>query len=287
MIKNIFFLIIIVLGLVSCTSDNKTQEEDILVRVGEQKLGFLEVRKLIPAGLSKSDSMLLVNSIIKNWIDSKLMSEVAAKNIVDPGKIESMVGEYRDQLIMQEYRKGMILKNTSITEIPEDSLRTYYENNKNKFRLDRPIVKGLFIKISSDSRNISNLKKWYKSGKHEDIDKIEKSGLNGAIGYDYFNDRWVSWTDVEKSIPHYFENPDQFLKTNKNFELTEKGFVYLLNITDYKHTGDIMPYDFARKQIKEMFVNENQRKYDAQLKQMLYDEAVKSGDLEIYYNQKK
>lgn len=287
MIKNIFFLMVIVLGLVSCGSGNKVQEEDILVRVGEQKLGISEVRKLIPAGLSKNDSILLVNSIIKNWIDSKLMSEVAAKNIAGMEEIESMVADYRDQLIMQEYRKGMILKNSSITEISEDSLKTYYENNKNKFKLDRPIVKGLFIKISSDSHNLKNLKKWYKSGKHEDIDKIEKSGLNGAIGYDYFNDRWVSWTDVEKSIPHYFENPDQFLKTNKNFELTEKGFVYLLNITDYKHTGDIMPYDFAKQRIKEMFVNENQRKYDARLKQMLYDEAVESGNIEIYYNQKK
>lgn len=286
MIKNIFFLIVIVWTFISCVSGNKSQEEDILVRVGEKTLGSSEVRKSIPPGLSKNDSILLANSIIKSWIDSKLMSEIAAKNVADAGKIERLVDEYRDQLIMQEYRKGMLLKNTSITEIPEDSLRTYYEQNKNNFRLDRPIIKGLFIKISSDSHNVDNLRKWYKSGKHEDIDKIEKYGLSGAIGYDYFNDRWVSWTDVEKSIPHYFEDPGRFLKTNKSFELTDKGFVYLLNITDYKLPGDIMPYDFAKQQIKEMFVNENQRKYDLRLKQMLYDEAVKSGKLEIYYNRK-
>ncbi|MEG0011533.1 MAG: peptidyl-prolyl cis-trans isomerase, partial [Muribaculaceae bacterium] len=162
----------------------------------------------------------------------------------------------------------------------------YYNLNISNFRLSAPILKGIYIKVAIDAPKVNDVKKWIKSAKREDIDKIEKYGLNGAIHYDYFRDRWVSWSDVEKNIPYNFADVNRFVKETKNFEVEEKGFIYLLNITDYKEKGDIMPFDFARQQIKEIFVNSNQRKFDAQLQKVLYDEAINDGTLILNYKQK-
>ena len=69
--------------------------------------------------------------------------------------------------------------------------------------------------------------------------------------------------------------------------MNKNGFVYLLNITEYREKGDIMPFDFAEKKIREIFVNANSLRLDALLRQDLYREALKSGDLVIYDNNSK
>ncbi|MEF9923666.1 MAG: peptidylprolyl isomerase [Muribaculaceae bacterium] len=286
MTRYIFFLMILVLGFTACGTGEDVKKEDILVTIGSKSLLKQDVIKAVPSGLSKDDSIKFVDSYINEWINSKLLSEVASKNIPTMEKINNMVDDYRNKLIMYEYRKGMILSNDKLMNIPEDTIKAYYNLNISNFRLSAPILKGIYIKVAIDAPKVNDVKKWIKSAKREDIDKIEKYGLNGAIHYDYFRDRWVSWSDVEKNIPYNFADVNRFVKETKNFEVEEKGFIYLLNITDYKEKGDIMPFDFARQQIKEIFVNSNQRKFDAQLQKVLYDEAINDGTLILNYKQK-
>lgn len=277
---------IFALGLASCGTSEDVKGEDILVKIGNKLLLKQDVLKAVPTGLATADSIQFVERYIADWIDAKLLSEVALKNIPEMDNINKMVDDYRNKLIMYEYRKRMILNNEDLMHISEDTLKSYYEANKSHFKLSAPLVKGIYIKIAVDASKVDEVRNWIKSGKQQDIDKIEKYGLNGAIHYDYFKDRWVSWIDVEKNIPYYFDDPNGFVKNNKNFEVTEKGFIYLLNISEYLEKGDIMPFDFAKQQISEIFVNSNQRQYDKQLKRVLYDEAIKDGVLVINYNQK-
>ncbi|MDD2962079.1 MAG: hypothetical protein PHR45_08405 [Muribaculaceae bacterium] len=270
----------------SCTSSDSVKEEDILVSYDNKVLTRNEVLTNIGMCNNSEDSIIQMEEYIKKWINAQLMNKVAINNISDLDRIEKKVEEYRQSLLAYEYRKRMILNDETIFSIPKDSLVAFYDLHKTEFKLEEPIIKGIFIKIAADADRLKDLKKWYKSDKVDDIDKLEKYGLKGAISYEYFRDKWITWTDIEKNIPKYFSDPNSFVKTNKSYECDENGFVYLLNITDYREKGDIMPYGFAESRIKEIFVNSNQRKYDAMLQSQLYDEALSSGELKINYNPK-
>lgn len=282
MLKNVFFLLLLTTMFCSCgRSGGEVEEEDILVVCGNSKLTRNEVVANMPHGLSKQDSLQQAKAYIDNWINVHLLSEIGTRNIPDMERIDKMTEDYRNKLIAYEYRRRMLLGEMSEYKIPTDTLMAYYDAHKQDYVLDQPILKGIYIKIPANAEHLKDVKRWYKSNRRQDIEKLEKYGLKGAIHYDYFRDKWVAWSEIEKNIPETFPNPNNFVKTNKSYEVIKNGFVYLLNITEYREKGGIMPFDFAEQKIREIFVNENQMRLDSKLRADLYREALSSGDLVI------
>ncbi len=281
MTRYIFFLSAMLL-LCSCGGGNSVGKEDVLVRVGRSVLTKSEMNSLMPFGLSDADSVKFTRAYIRSWIDDKLVSEIASKNIGNSASIDRMVEDYRKELIMWEYRRRMYESHAD-NSFSEDSIRSYYEAHKNDFRLEHPILKGIYIKIADNAPRLADVKKWYRSNRIADIDNLEKYGITGAIHYDYFRDRWVDWSQIESRIPYDFgANIDAFIKNNRNFEVSVDGSTYLLNITDYLPSGAVMPIEFAQEIIKEQFVNNRRLEYDRNLRRSLYEKGLKDGDVEVF-----
>ncbi len=267
--------------LVSCENSNDGNNEDILVKVGNKALTPAELASNMPYGLSKNDSTKFARAYIRSWIDSKLVGEIAARNIGDIDKINQLVDKYRNELIMWEYRQQMYESHADKSLSP-DSIKSYYESHINDFKTSAPLIKGIYIKVSDDAPNINNLKKWYCSNKEQDIEQLEKYGLVDAIHYDYFKDRWIEWEQVESKIPFDFgPNADAFIKSHKKTETSIGGFTYLLHISDYLPTGSTMPLDVAAKQIKDILINRNRIEYDRILRKELFDKGMNDGEIEI------
>lgn len=279
--RYIFFLGVISL-LCGCGVGDGVEKGDVLVRVGGSVLTKEDMRRQMPFGLSAADSVKFTRAYIRGWIDDKLVSEIAAKNIGNTASIDKMVEDYRKELIMWEYRRRMY-ETHSDEAVSEDSLRMYYEVHKEEFRTERPLVKGIYIKIADNAPRIEDVKRWYRSDKAEDIDNLEKYGITGAIHYDYFRNRWVDWLQIESRIPYKFGTSiDAFIKNNRNFEVSVDGSTYLLDITDYLPTGAVMPIEFAQVLIKERFENARRREYDRELRRSLYEKGVADGVVEVY-----
>ncbi len=280
--RHIYALMLVSLLVTSCSCNNDMQDGNVLVKVGKSLLTTNDLARQMPYGLSAEDSTKFARAYIRNWIDTKLVSEIAYKNISDTKEIDRMVDEYRNELIMWEYRKRMYAQNAT-EDFSDDAITAYYEAHKEDFISKQPFVKGLYIKIENNAPKINDLRKWYRSTKTEDIDKIEKYGLNGAIHYDYFRDKWIDWEQIASKIPYDFgNNPDVFLKTNHFLDSSIGGFTYLLDISEYIPTGSIMPIDVAMPLIKEMMVNEHRLQYDSNLRKQLYNKAVEDNDVTIY-----
>lgn len=269
------------LSVVSCDNNNDVSDGDILVLAGKEVLTKTELMQNMPYGLSESDSIKFARAFIKSWIDRKVISNIAAKNINNISRIERLVEEYRNELLMWEYRQQMY-ETRADKELSSDSIASYYDTHKSEFITNGPYIKGLYIKVADTSPNISKLRNWYRSDKTSDIDMLEKYGLTEAIHYNYFRDQWVDWVQIESKIPFDFgQNHDIFLKNNKNLETSIGGFTYFLNITDYLPTGSIMPLEIASQHIKESLINSRRLEYDRELRQSLYEKAIKDGDVKI------
>lgn len=261
-----------------CTSKKPetVTEEQVLLEVGDSALTVKDVVMLIPAGLTEEDSLEMFNSITERWVRSMMLSDLAQENVADLARINRMAEDYRNSLIIDRYLRS---KQEESGDVSDHSVKTYYAEHGKDMTLEAPIVKGIYLKVADSEENISEIRRWMSSAKPNDIDNIEKKGLRHASQYEYFEDRWVDWNDVAEQIPYRFYDADAFLRSTKDFETTYGGSTYLLHITEYIPSGEVMPYDFAKGKIREMLLREKKGDYRQKLLKSLYRKGIEEGKL--------
>lgn len=168
------------------------------------------------------------------------------------------------------------------TDIRESDKLNYYEENQKKFILDKGLIKGLFLKIPVDAPGLTDVKKWYKSTDVASLEKIEKYSVQNATIYEYFYDKWVDFDEVMDNIPIHVSNPNAFLKANKYVEVADSSYCYLLNIKEYLPFGSVEPYDYASSHVTEMLVNQRKVEFLKKFEDELYNDAIRSGDVEFH-----
>lgn len=262
-----------------CTERAGTEHsaDPVLVQVGDTALRMSQVVARIPPGLSPQDSATMFANIVDVWLRDALLRDVAAENIVDMQKIDRLSEQYRTNLIINEYLERISEQRGDAAT--ERQVREYYDANSEKMLLERPLVKGIFIKLPSDADRLDEVRRWVKSSSRASIDNIEKYGLKGAIQYDYFMDRWVDLQTIAEAIPHSFGNFDDWVKSHRDLETSSNGSTYFLHITEWLGSGSVMPYDFAAAQIRQMLMQQNRSRYADRLMNTLMTKARKEGTL--------
>lgn len=245
-----------------------------MVQVGDSILYEQDVRGRIPAGITSEDSVLLYDAIVQNWIEKRLLVDVAELNLPTIERIERMVEEYRLQLLTNEYRRVMAEQN--VGRVSSDSVRSYYLKHLDQLRLQHPLAKGVYVKVSASAPQLRDIRQWLSSNDPADIAELERYGLQGAMQYDDFRDTWVSWQSLTELIPSRFGDPEDFLKPGFLFDREIGGAVYMLHITEVMPAGETMPYEFARNEVSRILADRLRAGYDADLLRTLYDRAVRT-----------
>lgn len=258
---------------------DKKAPADALVVINKEWFTPADLKAVMPGGLSAEDSAKFAKAYIRSWIDTEIISQLAAKEI-DTKEIDKMTRQYRNELIMLEYTRRMADEKAAL-DIAEDTIKAYYEDHKGEFVLKRPLVKGVYLKLDDESKSLPAARKLYRSRKENDIDKLDKSRLDGAVHYDYFRDRWIEWDQIEMRIPYDFGPADAFLRQRQSVDTSVDGFTYLLDISDVLHTGQPMPYEVARELIIDRMRFYARRRYEDNLKRELYEAATADGDIVI------
>lgn len=236
-----------------------------------------------PVGQSKDDSLLFAEHYIRNWAEDILLYEKAQNNIPDNAEIEQLVKNYRKALIMHVYQQALIQEKLA-EEITEADLQTYYDTNKDVFKAEVPLMKGLFIKVPLTSPGIGRVRQWYKDERQSAVEHLEKYSLQNAVKYEYFYDKWIPASEILSLMPLREEKVDAYFAKNRHVELKDTAYWYFLNVSDYIPTGGQEPYEAARSAVSEMVVNRKQVEFLNQVKDDLYKEAVEDGKLKYCVN---
>jgi len=253
-----------------------------LVEVDGNILYKEDLHAVLPSGLSKDDSLLFAENYIRNWIEDVLLYGKAKANIPDNNEIDKLVENYRKALIVHTYQQELINQRL-LPNLPEQDITDFYEKNKNLFVLERPLIKGLFIKVPLGAPQLNEVRRWYKTETHEAVENLEKYSLQYAISYEYFYDKWLAVSDVLGKIPLKQESPEEYINANRHVELQDTAFYYFLNVIDYRKKGDEEPYDFARSTAKDMLINLRKVDFINGIKDDLYQEATRKNKI-IYNN---
>ena len=270
-------------ALGSCTQKQDHKGKKPLVEVGGKFLYQEDLQGALPLNLSSDDSVLFAESYIRNWIEDVLLFEKAEDNVRDSERVKELVENYRKALVMHAYQEELVKQRLS-EEITLAEIDQYYEENKSLFVLDKPLAKGLFIKVPLQSSGLADVRRWYKKNTQDAIEKLEKYSLRNAVTYDYFNDQWRLLEEIEAMIPvKNWNSGSSYLKQNQNIELKDTAFHYFLHIEEYLGKGEQKPLDFAQEEIKEILINLKRVDFVNQVKEDLYRQASEKNKIIYYY----
>lgn len=272
---------VLVLLSISCSETVDHRGKTPLVQIGKDFLYKEEVVSAIPQGVTEKDSLERAGKYIRNWIDDILLLKKAEGNIPDNDRIDELVASYRKTLITHSYMEQIVLQEVD-NNMPDSEIEEYYNKNREMFLAREPYIKGLYIKVPKSAPGISQVRHWYKDSSERSVDRLEKYGLKNAVDYEYFYDRWEPLNEILLRLPIKKTDHGQYGK-EKNIEVSDSAFHYFLHMEKFLGEGEILPLEYAVRDIKEILMNMKRVEFISRMKEDLYNEASENNDIK-YYN---
>lgn len=275
------------LGMVLCLCAACSQAPDHhgktpLVEVDGHFLYREDLQAALRAGLSKDDSVLFADRFVRRWVEETLFYEKAEENIPDNAVIEQKVEDYRRSLILHEYRQALVREKLA-ENVGEAEVEAFYRDHAGLFKVERPLVKGLFIKVPLNAAGLADVRRWYKSDSHEAVEHLEKYSLRNAVKYEYFYDKWRPVSEVFAWMPgEEGQKAEKQLPSERHIEVKDTAFHYFLHVTDYRAVGEEEPYEVARAHARELLLNERETAFLKQVGDDLYRDAVEKNEIKYY-----
>lgn len=267
-------------GCSGSTSEKQSlSDNEALMQFGDSVLRRNDVVARIPVGLSPQDSVRMFDAIVQSWLEDMLLGDMAARNNIDMSRIDRLVSDYRNSLIVSQYRDRVLRSHSP--KLSDKQLRKYYDEHISEMVLERPIVKGIYLSVDASAPGLENLRVWMSSFDAENLDNIDRYGIDRLMDYEYFADSWLDWQVLEQQFDKRLPLPEEILKKGGSYRDADNGVERMLLITDVMAPGKTMPYDFARRQISDILTDSKIENYEVALLENLYRKALESRQLQV------
>jgi hypothetical protein len=281
---NKFIPIILILFICCGCSNNSKQLKRIPVaKAGLKVLYYEDIPEQTRNAVTLADSAAIVQKYINKWARRELMFQKAEENLSTDlrNDIEEQIQETRQDLVVYEYQRMMILQKMD-TVITDGELEKYYAENGNSFNLTSNIVKALFIKLPAETPNIWKYKSLARSKKQKDFQELESLCYQFAEKFDDFNEEWITMDRLSFELKQDITNQENFLKRTTFFETSDSVSVYLIVINDYRLRGTLAPFEYVREDIKRIIWNNRRIDFIKELENGIYNESIKENSFKIY-----
>lgn len=254
-----------------------------LASVGEIILYPKDVEGIVPAGISKEDSIDLLDRHIKGWVKKQLLISEARKQLsFDEVELERRVLDYRYALMMHEFEKFSIARNLN-TNISEEEIANYYNENIDNFELKQNIIRGYYIQLRKDAPKLDRFRYLLRSSSEQHIEELKSYAYSYGTKVHLDDSVWVNFEDVINNSPLMdIPNKTDFLRRNKNYEIPDGDFIYFLKVSQYKIQNDTSPLEFVRDDVQKIILNKRKVELAKKLEEDIYENAVENEDFKIY-----
>ena len=274
--------IILILLILSCELENNSKEEPI-ARVNDNFLFFSEIQESLDENMSQNDSMLAVNNAINNWASKKLLYEKAIFNLSNSkqNELDLLVKSYESDLYISNYEKEW-LKTRVDTIVSNDQLQSYYNENKNKFRLRQDILLPRFIELPIENFNKTQIVRSLRRLNFQD--KIYLDSISLQFKSSFINDSvWLrpelffNKFKIENKIKY-----NRYLRKKSFFEIKDLESLYLVYISDILRKNDYAPMSYVKPTLVQILLNKRKLEMKKQLKTDILKQGIAENNFEIY-----
>jgi len=281
MIRTILFVFATCL-FISCNRQSKKSQDIAVARVYDKYLYKSQIQEIVPKNLSSADSQRIVSDHIDKWVRKQLLVSKAEQNLREDEKdVEQQIEDYRTSLLIFKYEQN-IINHRLDTIINGQQMLDYYTNNSPNFILNNHLAKGIFIQVPRNAPKISDIRKWYRSDKVEDLKSLESYCFHNATKYEYFDEHWRYFNEIYQSLPETYERAESILKYRKNYEAFDSTSFYFVKISDFKLAGSISPFDFVKNDIRNILLNKRRIQLIQDLEADIYNDALNHDNFNIY-----
>jgi len=276
-LKKQILLLIIFLSIFSCKQEEKI--ENAVARVGNKYLLEEDIAERIPENLNKEDSLLYRRNLIKNWATEELLLKKAKINIEDKNnEIKNLIKDYEKELFIDKYKQA-VLQQELDTIIEDKDIDSYYEQNKDIYKLNEKLIQLKYIHFNSSLNDKDEIVKLFKSNKPEDMDVLIDRELE-FNSYNFNDSIWVSFKQAERKLP-ILKEIDK-LKKNKFIQKEDSLGVYLLAVKNILYRNDIAPESYVIPTIKQMILHKRKLDLIKKIEQTLVNDAISKKQFEQY-----
>ncbi|MBN2347400.1 MAG: hypothetical protein JXJ22_01100 [Bacteroidales bacterium] len=266
----------------ACRNSESIPKEKPVARVQNKYLYPSDLRKVLSDNMAPADSETVVRDFIEKWVHRQLLLNKAEMNLSDDQKnVDSQIEDYRTSLLIFKYEQSLISQKLD-TVVSDQEIEKYYNSNTRNFVLNDNLVKALFIQVPREAPEIYRLRSWYKSDDETNLARMEAYCYQYATKYDYFNDNWVYFSEIEKALPNKIYNPQNQLQYRKYFESQDSLYYYFLKIKEYQLTSMPAPLSFVKSDIKSIILNKRKIQLIKQVESNVYNDALNRGYFNIY-----
>lgn len=256
--------------------------EDVLAKVHNKYLYASEIQGLINPGTPPQDSITLVTNYINKWVREQLLLNQAEKNLSQNQKdFGKQLEDYRNSLIIYEYESNIIRQKLD-TIVSMVEIQEYYDQNRANFELKENIVKVNYVQLENDSKDLSDLRKLWQADDETSRLELERYCIQNGLNYSLFNNSWIYFNNLLKEIPIETYNQENFLQYNRNLEVRDSLYLYLVEFKDFKIKESVAPLSMLEDNIRKIIVNRRKLELLQNLQNEIYESAITNNHFEIY-----
>lgn len=259
--------------------------ESPLARVGDSYLYLEDLQPKLIGAYTAADSIAFVNNLINEWATQQLLLTKARINLPEDQlrEFEMLISDYRAELYTRAYKEALVAQ-IADTLVGEQELLSFYEKEKENFKLQEKILQLRFIEIPKQFINQEEVTRRLKSFEGNDLRFLDSVGVQ--FRKLHFNDSlWVPLSRVVEEIhPLTYENEGDYLKKSQFFQLEDSTGVYLTKVVDVLEPNDVAPLEYIEPTIRQVLLNRRKMKYLRSLEADLMDEATREKEFEVYEN---
>ena len=208
------------------------------------------------------------------------MLHEAEKNIPQGLDIDQLVENYRASLIKHNY-ENILVENLLDSVVTDTELESFYEKNKDQYQLESPIIKCRFIKAPLNSPQFPQVEKWWRGKKEVDALALENWSKANAYIHLLNDSSWYKVVDIGAYMPQGSITIDN-VKDKKQFTKKDSEFVYMFELLDFVAQKKIAPMAYVEDQIKKVILHKRKTQLLEEMKDKLYDEALRKNGVSIY-----
>ncbi len=283
--KNILLYLALVILSFGCMENITKQDSQVLARVNNKYLYLKDIEDIIPEDISPRDSISLVRSYVNDWVKTNVIISQAETNLPDSSlDFSKQLDEYRNSLIIYKYETSLIDQKLD-TVVSEEEINSYYNEHLTDFELKENITKSVYIVIDNSVETEDRFDQIFNLPDSTLFDSLEIYAPVSAISYNLDTTRWISFFDIQKTIPIETYNIDNFLKNNSFVKISGERYIYYVLFYDFKIKDEISPLDFKRKDIYNIIISKRKIRLAKKVRNDIYERAKSNNDFEVYYNQ--
>ncbi len=273
------FIFLLIFFSIACNRLNNTQKEP-LARVYNSYLYLEDMEGLFPSGLTGTDSAEIAKNYIDKWIRNQLFLRLAEIHLPREEKnLDKQIADFRASLLIHKYQQYLVnQKLDSIIDVRE--IEDYYTAHSNNFILDRPAVRGIYIKVPVDAPNQNELLTWFRSG--NDLSRIETYSNQYAVSNIWFTDSFIYLENLLRKLPHGSYSADISFANTDHLTASDSEYFYFIGIQEYKPPRSQMPISLARQKIKNIILNKRKMQFLTELEKNVLNEGINKNAFQYY-----